>query len=134
MSDTASTAGGDDTESPPKPRDVDARDFRTELREAVAGDDLVLVDFYTKGCTLCQSIEPVLGTVARAADVPVLLVNPQTDPSLVSEHAIRSVPTLAVFESGEDGEPAEVDRIADGFVGAERIVEFVEEARAVGER
>ncbi|QZP37597.1 thioredoxin family protein [Halobaculum magnesiiphilum] len=133
MSDTASTADGDDTETPPKPRDVDAREFPAELREAVAGGDFVLVDFYTKGCTLCQSIEPVLGSVARAADVPVLLVNPRDDPSLVSEHAIRSVPTLAVFTAGEDGDPEEVDRIADGFVGAERIVEFVEDARAAGE-
>jgi len=118
-----------DTPASPTPLDVDAREFPAELRDAVADSDLVLVDFYTKGCTLCQSIEPVLGSVARAADVPVLLVNPRNDPSLVSEHDIRSVPTLAVFRAGEGGEPEEVDRIADGFVGAERIVEFVEDAR-----
>ena len=148
MSDTSPSTAGD-AAATPNPRDVDAREFRDELRAAVADHDVVLVDFYTKGCTLCQSIEPVLGSVARAADVPVLLVNPQNDPSLVSEHAIRSVPTLAVFEAGSseasprdergavrpvsaggDGEPVEVDRIADGFVGAERIVEFVESARA----
>lgn len=117
------------TTAAPKPRDVDAREFPAELRDAVVDHDLVLVDFYTKGCTLCQSIEPVLGSVARAADVPVLLVNPRTDPSLVSEHDIRSVPTLALFRADEGGEPTEVDRVADGFVGAERIVEFVENAR-----
>ncbi|MXR41570.1 thioredoxin [Halobaculum sp. WSA2] len=128
MSDTSPKPAADATATP-KPRDVDAREFPAELRDAVAGSDLVLVDFYTKGCTLCQSIEPVLGSVARAADVPVLLVNPQNDPSLVSEHAIRSVPTLALFEAGDGGDPREVDRIADGFVGAERIVEFVEGAR-----
>lgn len=127
MSDTSPTPA--DTAATPTPRDIDAREFPPELRDALAGSDLVLVDFYTKGCTLCQSIEPVLGSVARAAEVPVLLVNPQNDPSLVSEHDIRSVPTLAVFTAGADGEPEEVDRIADGFVGAERIVEFVEDAR-----
>ncbi len=108
---------------------MDAREFPDELRAALADHDLVLVDFYTKGCTLCQSIEPVLGSVARAAGVPVLLVNPRTDPSLVSEHDIRSVPTLALFRADEDGDPEEVDRVADGFVGAERVVEFVEDAR-----
>ncbi|UIP01144.1 thioredoxin family protein [Halobaculum sp. CBA1158] len=152
MSDTSATAGGDAAATTtPAPRDVDAREFPGELREAVAEHDLVLVDFYTKGCTLCQSIEPVLGSVARAADVPVLLVNPQTDPSLVSEHSIRSVPTLALFragsderesktdrgterpEGGDEGGPREVGRIADGFVGAERIVEFVEDARATAD-
>ncbi|MFC7136655.1 thioredoxin family protein [Halobaculum litoreum] len=132
MSDTSESAVTDadgDPAATPKPRDVDARAFREELRAAVADHDLVLVDFYTTGCTLCQSIEPVLGSVARAAGVPILLVNPRTDPSLVSEHAIRSVPTLALFEAGANGDPVEVDRIADGFVGAERIVAFVEDAR-----
>ncbi|SHH50968.1 thioredoxin family protein [Halobaculum gomorrense] len=128
MSETTATTA-DDTPAIPKPRDVNARAFREELRAAVADHDLVLVDVYTKGCTLCQSIEPVLGSVARAAEVPILLVNPQTDPTLAEEYAIRSVPTLALFEVGENGEPVEVDRIADGFVGAERIVEFVESHR-----
>ncbi|WP_277555796.1 thioredoxin family protein [Halobaculum limi] len=118
-----------DAASTPKPRDVDARAFREELQATLTEYDHVLVDFYTKGCTLCQSIEPVLGSVARATGVPILLVNPQTDPSLASEHSIRSVPTLMLFQSGEDGSPEEVDRIAEGFVGAESIVEFVEEAR-----
>ncbi|MFC7068146.1 thioredoxin family protein [Halobaculum lipolyticum] len=128
MSDTSPSTAGD-AAATPTPRDVDARAFRDELRAAVADHDLVLVDFYTMGCSMCQAIEPVLGSVARAAEVAILLVNPQTDPTLVSEHEIRSVPTLAVFEAGPDGAPTEVDRIADGFVGAERIVAFVEGAR-----
>ena len=109
-----------DATTTPKPRRVDAREFP----EALAEQEFVLVDFYTKGCTLCQSVEPVLGNVARATGVPVLLVNPKDDPSLVDEHDIRSVPTLALFRDGE-----EVGRIADGFVGAERLVEFVEDRR-----
>lgn len=137
-----------DATTTPTPRHVDAREFPAELRETVTDSDLVLVDFYTAGCTLCQSIEPVLGTVARAANVPILLVNPRSDPSLVDEHDIRSVPTLALFAESSDarprgerdakrpvsdadggGEVEEVGRIADGFVSAERIVEFVEDAR-----
>lgn len=109
-----------ETTPTPKPERVDAREFP----DALAEHEFVLVDFYTKGCTLCQSVEPVLGSVSRATEVPILLVNPKDDPSLVAEHDVRSVPTLALFREGE-----EVDRIADGFVGAERLVEFVESNR-----
>ena len=127
MSDTS--VAGDSADATHKPRTVDAHEFPEELRDAVAESDLVLVDFYTDGCSICQSIEPVLGGVARNAEVPILLVNPRDDPPLVSEHTIRSVPTLALFRVGDDGEPEEVDRLAEGFVGADRLVEFVESHR-----
>ncbi|MCL7416581.1 MAG: thioredoxin family protein, partial [Halalkalicoccus sp.] len=73
----------------------------TELDALVAEHDRVLAEFYTKGCTLCQSIEPVLGTVARATDLTVVMLNPETDLSLVETYDIRSVPTLILFENGE---------------------------------
>ncbi|MFC6836858.1 thioredoxin family protein [Halomarina ordinaria] len=92
-----------------------------ELAALVAAHDLVLVDFYTKGCTLCQSIEPVLGNVARATDAVVALVNPREDLPLIEEYAIRSVPTLVLFEDGEA-----VARLAEGFQGTESVVDFVE--------
>jgi thiol-disulfide isomerase/thioredoxin len=127
MSDTSAAEGSD--LATPKPHNVEAEEFPETLRDAVAESDLVLVDFYTDGCSICQSIEPVLGGVARNADVPILLVNPRDDPPLVSEHTIRSVPTLALFRAGDDGDPVEVARLAEGFVGADRLVEFVESHR-----
>lgn len=93
-----------------------------DLERALAEHDLVLVDFYTKGCTLCQSIEPVLGNVARVADVTVAMLNPQHDLSLVETYNVRSVPTLVLFADGE-----EVGRLAEGFQGTDAIVEFVED-------
>ncbi len=92
-----------------------------ELHRVVADHDLVLVDFYTKGCTLCQAIEPVVGNVARATDATVAMVNPGNDFSLVEEYDIRSVPTLLMFEDGDL-----VGRMADGFQGTDAVVEFVE--------
>lgn len=94
---------------------------REELEQLLAEEDRVLVDFYTKGCTLCQSIEPVLGNVARVADLTVAMLNPREALGLVEEYDIRSVPTLVLFEDGE-----EVDRMADGFRGTDAIVEFAE--------
>lgn len=91
-----------------------------ELDALLAEEELVLVDFYTKGCTLCQAVEPVLGSVARASDVTVALLNPREDLDLVDAYDVRSVPTLVLFRDG-----TEVDRLADGFVGAERVLETI---------
>jgi len=93
-----------------------------ELDALVAANDLVLADFYTKGCTLCQSIEPVVGNVARATDAVVATLNPREDLALVEEYDVRSVPTLLLFSEGEL-----VERVADGFVETERLVELVEQ-------
>ena len=109
----------------PKPRDVDAREFPAELRDAVADHDLVLVDFYTKGCSLCQAIEPVLGNVARGTGITVVMVNPGHDIELVDEWSIRSAPTLVLVEDGE-----EVARLAEGFQGGDDIEAFLDEHSA----
>lgn len=92
-----------------------------DLDSFVRGHDRALVEFYTKGCTLCQSMEPVLGSVASAVDAGVGLLNPRTDLGLVERFDVRSVPLLVLFV---DGEP--VARLAEGFVGAERVVDLVE--------
>lgn len=111
-----------DAEPPTKPVHVESE---AELDALVADHELVLVDFYTKGCTLCQSIEPVLGNVARAEDgLVVAMCNPRDDLSLVERFDVRSVPTLLLFEDGDV-----VGRLAEGFRGAEAIVEFIAESR-----
>jgi len=93
-----------------------------DLAALLASEDVVLVDFWTKGCSLCDAVEPVVGTVARVADVRVATLNPGEDIGLVDEHDIRSVPTLVLFVDGEA-----VDRIADGFVGVEEVLSTIRE-------
>jgi thioredoxin-like negative regulator of GroEL len=93
-----------------------------DLDAFLAAHDRALVEFYTEGCGICASMEPVLGTVARADDdLAVGLVNPRDDPSLVERFAVSSVPLFVRFE---DGEP--VERLADGFVGAEELLAFAQ--------
>lgn len=94
---------------------------REQLEDVLADHDLVLLEFYTNGCGICQSLEPVLGNVARVTDAVVVMVNAGDDLGLAGEHDVQSVPTLVLFE---DGEP--VDRLEEGFVGTERLVELVE--------
>ena len=111
------------TDAPNRPVTVESE---AELDDLVAANDLVLVDFYTKGCTLCQSIEPVLGNVARAhEELVVALCNPRDDIGLVDRFDIRSVPTLVLFENGE-----RVGTLAKGFQGGAAIDEFVAESRS----
>lgn len=94
-----------------------------ELDELVTDSDTVLVEFYTNGCGLCQSMEPVLGIVARQTDATVAMVNPRDDPPLVERFQVQSVPLLVLFV---DGEP--VDRRAEGFVGADDLLAWVDDA------
>jgi thiol-disulfide isomerase/thioredoxin len=94
------------------------------LDEFLTAHDRVLVDFYTEGCTLCASIEPVIGNVARAHDdLAVATINPRDDPALIDRFAITSAPTLVLFEDGE-----ERGRLADGFQGGDAIDAFLDGA------
>ncbi|MFB6164248.1 MAG: thioredoxin family protein [Haloarculaceae archaeon] len=113
------TPGADDSQT--------VTDRPVALADAAALDDLVtahdrvLVEFYTEGCGICASMEPVLGIVARSTDAVVATVNPRDDPPLVERFDVRSVPLFVLFA---DGEP--VARRAEGFVGADDLLAFVE--------
>jgi thioredoxin-like negative regulator of GroEL len=104
---------------PPGDRPVALAD-EADLDALVERVDLVLVEFYTEGCGICASMEPVLGIVAKASDATVATVNPRDDAVLVDRFDIRSVPTLVLFRDGE-----EVGRLADGFQSVEQVVDFV---------
>lgn len=88
------------------------------LEELVDSYPRVLVEFYTDGCGICASMEPILGGLARS-DVVVGTINPRNDPPLIDEYEIASVPTFVRFV---DGEP--VDRLSDGFVPSEELQAF----------
>ncbi len=92
------------------------------LDEFRSGADVALVEFFTRGCSICRSMEPVLGNVARDADVPVGTINPRDDPPLVDRFDVRSVPLFVLFV---DGEPAA--RLAEGFVGGDELLSWITE-------
>jgi thioredoxin-like negative regulator of GroEL len=90
------------------------------LNAFVANHQATLVEFYTEGCGICASMEPVLGGVARTPDLAVGTVNPRDDPPLVERFDVRSVPLFVCFV---DGEP--VARRADGFISGDELAEWV---------
>jgi thioredoxin-like negative regulator of GroEL len=105
-------------------QDTDTKPVRVEtaaeLDALIREGDRLLVEFVTEGCGACAAMEPVLGVVATQTGVPVVVVNPRDDPVLIERFDVRSVPTLVLFEDGEA-----VDRLSAGFVGAERVIEFL---------
>ena len=102
-------------------------DGEADLDALVAEHDRVLVEFYTEGCALCASIEPVIGNVARAHDdLAVGVVNPRDDPVLIERFQIQSAPTLVLFEDGEI-----VGRLASGFQGGDAIDAFLDDPASV---
>jgi thioredoxin 1 len=109
-----------DSRSAATDRPVDV-ETGTEIDRYVAEDAVVLLELYTRGCSKCDAMEPVLGNVARATDATVLTCNPRDDPGLVTEYDVRSVPKLLLYVDGE-----RVATLADGFVPADRVVDFVE--------
>jgi thioredoxin 1 len=110
-----------DADSPPsRPTDLPDGDALDAFVDAY---ERVLVQFYTDGCGICASMEPVLDAVAHNTDAVVATINPRDDPPLVERFQISSVPTEVVFV---DGEP--VDRLSEGFVSADDLTAFVEAA------
>jgi len=89
----------------------------------VANHEVAVVEFYTEGCGICASMEPILGNVARQVAAAVGLVNPRDDPPLVDRFEVRSVPLFVLFV---DGEP--VDRRAEGFIPGDDLTAWIEDA------
>jgi len=104
---------------PERPTPLDDGD---DLDAFVDEYDLALVEFYTDGCSICASMEPILGNVHRSTAATVGTINPRDDPPLVEEYDVRSVPKLLYFEDGDL-----VDTREDGFVPADDLVAFVGE-------
>ena len=92
-----------------------------DLDSLLADHELVLLELYTEGCSICASMEPILTNIARATAAVVATVNPRDDPPLVDRFSVQSVPKFVLFV---DGEP--VAERADGFVPNDELTEWVE--------
>jgi len=72
-------------------------------KEVLKSDIPVLVDFWSPWCMPCHMVAPVVAKIAGEyhGRLKVCKVNVDEAPEAASRYGIMSIPTLAVFKSGE---------------------------------
>lgn len=86
-----------------RPLNVGQDDFdRTVLGAGVP----VLVDFYADWCAPCKMVAPLMDELAHGHVGQVLVVKVDTDaaPQVAERYEIRSIPTVILFQEGEETE------------------------------
>lgn len=99
--------------------------MNTELfqKNALEGNQPVLVEFWAPWCVYCRRIAPALGKVAQqyADDLTIGQINIDDEPLLAEKERIEVVPTLVLYQNGE---------VLGSIVAPEskaRIEEFIQE-------
>ena len=77
----------------------------TVFEKLIKGSSVpVLVDFYADWCAPCKVMAPVLDEFARqrTGEVLVLKLDTEANPATPARFGIRGIPTLIVFEHGQE--------------------------------
>jgi thioredoxin 1 len=71
--------------------------------DVIAGDQLVLVDFFATWCQPCKMMHPVLQQVKEVLGdrIRIIKIDVDTHAALSQQYQIQSVPTLMLFRRGE---------------------------------
>lgn len=72
------------------------------FKEVIAGDQLVLVDFYATWCQPCRMMHPVLEQLKQVLGDKIRIIKVDVDKYSETAHQyqIQSVPTLMLFQRG----------------------------------
>jgi thioredoxin len=81
---------------------VSVNDQASFKREVLDATGPVVVDFWATWCGPCKAVAPELEALAReySGRVKIVKVDVDANPRVAQTYGIRSVPTVALFESG----------------------------------
>jgi thioredoxin 1 len=88
-------------ETTAKPIHVESEDH---LEDLLAEHNVALVDFHAEWCGPCKMLEPTVEEIAAETDAAVLKVDIDELQAVARDAGVRSVPTLAFYEGGEEAE------------------------------
>jgi len=91
-----------------------------EYNDILKNNDKVFVDFYADWCGPCKMVGPIVEEISNEMkDVTFVKVNVDNLPDVARRYGIMSIPTMMVFNKGEEA------GTLIGFKPKEDIVAFI---------